>query len=292
MDEKLAALIAKKFIQRRDVKAEQSSNGDYHPVAIRDSQGNVVSYEPFGMTNLRDHMSGARTFGHYLIDSNDKCRLFAFDIDWEKNRDPSAAEPNGYTGTWCQLPDLSGLTEDVSNEQYNAMVQRYSYDARAAWRDRGHPARAWQKMKLRGLSELLARTIAEEFEIPVAVAYTGAKGLHVYGFTGEISAGEAVEAANLVLALAGGFTPLRGKNFYATEDQDPLTGYPGLSIEVFPKQASVKNGGFGNLMRVPLGRNKKNPNDPTFFVDQRAPLGTLAPHPDPVALLESGRPWL
>ena len=64
-----------------------------------------------------------------------------------------------------------------------------------------------------------------------------------------------------------------------------------LTVEIFPKQASMKDKDLGNMVRLPLGRNKKNPKDPCFFIDQTLACTELKPHPDPVHLLESGNPF-
>lgn len=293
MSDDMATLIAKRFIQRRDAKAMQKPNGDYVPVADWNPDGTRGALYPFTMADLNAHLNREQTYGHYLIDADDKCKLFAFDIDLEKNRLPSSAEPEGFTGSWCELPDLSAYPEgyDMSNEEYDSLIKTHPFDAREAWLDRAHPSRRWLKYQLRCVGEKLARTVAEEFELPVAMAYSGAKGIHVYAFTGSINAAEAREAAETTMALAGGFELFRGHNFFRTTDRHPFTGFPNLSIEIFPKQGSLEGKDLGNLMRLPLGRNQKT-QDPTFFVDQRAPLGQLVPHPDPVSLLKTGRPWL
>src|SRR5438128_2545861 len=49
-------LLSTLFVERRDVKAEQSADGKYFPV-----------YSEMTERNLRDHLSGNRTFGHYLL---------------------------------------------------------------------------------------------------------------------------------------------------------------------------------------------------------------------------------
>lgn len=281
----MATLIAKKFIQRRDAKAIQYSHGGYTPV-VDDNDRRL----PWMMEDLHAHLNRERTYGHYMIDADNKCKLFAFDIDLEKNSPPTPRRPNGFTGQWCELPNVSTLPDDITNEQYEALVKVHEFDAREAWLDRAHPSRSWTKMQLRMLAERISRTVAEEFDLPVATAYSGAKGLHVYAFTGTVDAAEAREAAELTLQLVGGIELSSGTNFFRSTDQSPLRGYPNMSIEMFPKQANLDGKDLGNLMRLPLGRNQKT-MDPTFFVDQRAPLNQLVPHPDPVALLNSGRPW-
>jgi hypothetical protein len=89
--------------------------------------------------------------------------------------------------------------------------------------------------------------------LPTAVAWSGGKGLHVYGFTG-------TKKASVVRTLAAGlmddagWLPTRGDNFFKHPQHanDPLA-YPHVTIEVFPKQDTVGSDGFGNLMALPLG---------------------------------------
>jgi hypothetical protein len=59
---------------------------------------------------------------------------------------------------------------------------------------------------------------------------------------------------------------------------------------VFPKQDSLAGKDLGNLMRLPLGRNLKNPKDPTFFIDMTTPMGVMSPI-DPVYALTTETPW-
>ena len=69
-------------------------------------------------------------------------------------------------------------------------------------------------------------------------------------------------------------------------------GYPNFDLEVYPKQDSLADKDLGNLLRLPLGRNLKNPADPTFFLDLTTPPGVMVPHGNPVQLLETGDPYL
>lgn len=279
MSNDLAELIAKRFIQRRDVKAMQSFNGnDYFPVTQRNPDDTPGPRLPFKMADLQDHLEGKRSYGHYLLDLNDTARLFAFDIDLER------------TGFYCELPDLSAFETGPTDEQFMSMVRVYSCNPQEVWRNRAHPGRTWMKFQMRSMADLLARTIYDVLELPTAAAYSGSKGVHVYGFTGPVKASEAREAADLVLDAIGEFEVKKGKNFFRHKNQDPFTGYPNISVEVFPKQESLSGKDLGNLMRLPLGRNIRS-NDPTFFVDMKKPRAILSPHPDPVELLTSGNPW-
>lgn len=257
MSDALAKLYAAKFISRPDVKAIQRSDGSYNPVR-----------SPFTKLDLVNHISGTKTYGHYTVGQDDTTKLFAFDIDFEVEG---------------QIP-----TYEWKPEEEPVMVPGRPRDE---WRKRSSPLRPFMKYGLRYISQTLARAAFDVLELPVAIAYSGCKGLHVYCFLPKgTSAHDAREGARLCLKEAGqgggGFEQSRGNNFFKHTDPE----FQMLSVEVFPKQDSMADKDLGNLMRLPLGRNLKS-KDPTFFVDCHAPMNQLVPAGDPLALLESGNPW-
>jgi len=289
----LAKLISRKFLQRPDAKAQQSADGAWHPV--REFNKATGKFDgpniPWKMRDLRDHLEGTKTFGNYMVDQNGNVKLFVLDIDLEK------------TGTWCEWPDLTldkYHTEDhtLNSERFKADTVIHQSSPREDWLDRRHPGRKWYKIQLREIADLLNRAIQKELGIQTAIAYTGSKGLHVYGFTGTCSASQARTGALLALEAAANLwpgendiIPVRGKNFYKFTDQDPTSYFNNVSIEVFPKQDAVSHGGYGNLVRLPMGKNLKNPKDPCFFIDTsilRVSGAEIVPHPDPVSLLNGG----
>ena len=73
MSKELENLIAKKFISRKDVKAVQTSDGNYRPINT-----------PWARNDLADHLAGTTTYGHYLLGQDDTCKLIAFDVDIEQ----------------------------------------------------------------------------------------------------------------------------------------------------------------------------------------------------------------
>lgn len=274
-DNAVADLFASKFIARRDVKAIQRPGGIYG-VHTRDGKADGERI-PWTRADLNAHISGQQTFGHYLLNPDDQVKLFSFDIDLEKNK--PEANPPFMPGCWVQLNPDEGTS------------QIFPIDAREAWRDRRHPGRGWLKYQLKLAAHELMYVIHSELELPTACTYTGNKGLHVYAFTGLISAADAREGAQLVMDTLGKWAPSRGTNFYRSINQDPIEGSPNLTIEVFPKQDSLGGAdGLGNLMRLPLGKNLKSPKDPTFFMDMRTPLGEFTPL-DPLAALSGRSPW-
>jgi hypothetical protein len=276
-------LIAKKFVMRKDVKAIQRADGTYNPDRSK-----------WTRQDFRDHVAGNKTFGHYICDENSQVKLFVFDIDLRTGLDK-----NGNVSgecTWVEFPDLSdpmAFNYPGADEAFAKATIAHPSTPRRDWHDRKHPGRSWYKLQLRTMAETLTQAIKKELDIPTLTAYSGNKGLHVYGFTGEMSAEDAragaliaLEAAGEAILEAGEFVATKGNHFYQYSSDDPVYGYKNLEIEVFPKQTTMDGKDLGNLVRLPLGRNLKNPKDPCFFLDQRAPLNSIVPHPDPVGLLE------
>lgn len=275
MSDVLANLIAKNFIARTDVKAIQFSNGSWapHNEFNPETHKHDGPHIPWRRQDLNDHLNRVQTYGHYLLNQDSQCKLFAFDIDLEKNAPADSTRP--FQGVWPEF------TED-------AEPTLHEFDAREAWLDRSHPSRPWQKYQLKMVASQLCKAIFEELELPCAVAYSGGKGVHVYAFTGLISAQDAREGSRIVLESIGGWEASRGDNFFRSKDRSPITGFPNLSIEVFPKQDSLDGKDLGNLMRLPLGRNLKS-SDPTFFIDMRTPMTDMRPVDAEFAI--RGNPW-
>lgn len=284
MTTELVDLIAKKFIARPDVKAQQHYSGDaYFPVVDRQTEQRL----PWAREDLEAHILGSKTFGHYLVSQDSKCKLFAFDVDLRKNEHNPKTKELTWTGAYPS-PDFYG-------ESANFTGKIVRFDPREAWKDRAHPARPWMKYQFRLVAHYLCAIIEKELAIPCAAAYSGSKGVHVYGFTGLESAADVREGAQIVLdAMAdrpfcGGVEPLRGRHFFKFSNDDPIEGFPNLSIEVYPKQDNLDNKDVGNLMRLPLGRNLKS-EDPTFFIDMTSPLNEMVPV-DPIHALTASSPF-
>lgn len=276
MNNSLVNQIAKRFIQRRDVKAVQLPDGSYAPDVKLHGK-----YDPVGFNrqHLEDHLSGLHTYGHYLLDSEDQTKLFAFDIDLEK------------TGAYCPMPNSLKLDPNITNEEFDKQYGPVECNPREIWKDRSAVvARDWYKYQMGMLARKFCKVISDDLALPCAAAYSGSKGIHVYGFTGTMPAIEVREAALLVLDIMNEWEPHRGNNFYKHILDSPSLGYPSFTVEVFPKQNTLDGKSLGNLMRLPLGRNLKS-SDPTFFIDLTTPVAELKPHGNPAALLESGDPW-
>lgn len=268
MSRELADLIASRFIARTDVKAIQHSNSDgeviYSPVRSGKPPNQVNL--PWTRDDLEAHLAGTKTFGHYLVNQDDMCKLLCFDIDLEQSGWlPTTFEPDVGPGHFERVDDLRG-----------------------AWHTRNHPARTFMKAQFHDLAHRISKVVTEITHYDVAVCYSGNKGVHIYVFFPEKrTADRARIGSDYILETFGKFEDTKGsKIFYKSVDKDPESGYPNLSIEVFPKQDSINKEGLGNLLRLPLGRNLKH-SDPTFFVDMTAPMNTLTPV-DPIRALTPG----
>ena len=244
----IANLFAKMFIARPDIKAIQRSNGDYNPVQSR-----------FTKADLLDHQDGVYTYGHYLLSEKNECKLFVFDLDLDKT-DPKHPE----------------ITYDLPSSKDEADIWQdwYHGDPRNIWLDRSRiTERDFLKYQLRVAANQICKAIQDELGIPMAVTYTGAKGVHVYGFTGSMAASAVREAADIVIESLG-LVPEKGNNFFKFPKSGRSDFQPqSITAEVYPKQTTLDGKTHGNLVRLPLGVNLKNPKDPTFFMDMRANYG-------------------
>lgn len=271
MTDNLPNLFASKFIARPDAKARQSPTGNNEWYLHTEDGKRDGKRLPWSRQALEAHIDGRETYGHYLLSQESKCKLFAFDIDLEKS------------GTVPAVPVPSEVSEVTTEEQLKVLFDNWEAsfyeetDLRAAWLTRSHPGRGFLKFQFKLMAHMLVTTIRKELDLPCAVAYSGGKGVHVYAFTGLISAADAREGAQIVLDSLGCFKPKRGEHFFVHTNEDVLEGFPNLSVEVFPKQTSLDGKDLGNLMGLPLGRNRKAPNEPKFFIDMTSPLAVMQP---------------
>lgn len=244
-----ANLLAKHFVARPDVKAFQHTNGIWTPDRSKITRND--------MTN---HLEGRHTLGHYLLDTDGVTKLFCFDIDVDKEG---------------QYVDGLGDIQPM--------------DPRKALLDANHPAQAWLIHQVRCMAEGLSLAVERQLKVKTVIVWTGGKGAHVYGLTGRVPAAEARGAARWVLDDFGVFETFRGDCFFRhVHRDDPTKGYPHVTLEVFPKQDDLDGKDLGNLLRLPLGVNRKT-GQKSFFLDPTAPKGTVAALDPSVAL--SGMLW-
>lgn len=263
MSTELQDWLIYRFIQRPGAVAVQKTNGTWAPLRENPAEPDSPLI-PWGRSLLQDHLDRKATYGHYLLDSDNNVKLFAFDIDFvDQGWLPGSYTEEGVPTDW-RLANL-----------------------RNEWHDRLSPHRSWMKYQLRAVGGKIASRIFSELGIPTAMAYSGNKGIHVYGFCDTMPAADARIAGEIVMKGLDTFTLSRGSFEWTDTNPD---GYTQVTVEVFPKQDTIDNGGFGNLMALPLGVNQKWPDDPKFFVDMRAPLNEIVPA-DPIWALSTANPW-
>lgn len=266
-DTELVKLLGQRFISRKDVKSFQGADGGWYPEKCPQckAEGATCTHRPMTMQDFMDHLSGTKTMGHYLVEPvGNTCKLFAFDLDIRKPTKPDAPEPY--------------LPVDDDGQLYNP---------REALLDDSHPMQPALRTQLRILAEMLARRAHDQLGVPVAIADSGGKGLHVYCFTGSIPAEAARSLAHGLMEGTGHFEPTRGQNFWRyTRWPDE---YQEVEIETFPKQAQVAADGMGNLMKLPLGVHRVT-GKPSRFLTVKSPLEVFAAV-DPIRALEGDLPW-
>lgn len=274
-ERELVKLLAKKFIARPDLRAMQFEDGHYEPMRPSPNGHSKFSEQhSFDMSSLLDHVRGVASYGHYMVNQQDLVKLFVLDIDIEK------------TGRLPFAVDEHGVLSDFRLA-----------NPREFWTTRQPgPARTMMKFQLRSLANEAARIIRQELDIQVAVAYSGHKGVHVYGFMPKpMKAADAREGARIAIEAIGRWKPHRGEHIFKytpdpRHNDDPEYTYEQYTMEVYPKQDSLANKDLGNLVRLPTGKNLKSPRDGAFFLDLRQALTEFVPR-DPVEALTTSDPW-
>lgn len=266
----MVRLLGTRFVARRDVKAFQRDDGAWFP-----------DRSTFTMQDFRDHLAGTKTLGHYLLDTDGNCKYFAFDIDLVKhNRDCNPGPGERCTG--CPMGfanlEISADGNPVAVGEPHVVIPRQAFlsdDERVVNTLRIH---------LRLMAEGLAYRIHKRLDIPVAIATSGHKGLHVYGFTGLMPAEACKLVAFSILEEFTCFEQFRGENFWRHTSE-----YSVLDIEVFPKQTNLDGKELGNLMKLPLGLHRVTKQRAEFLTTKSPPDRWVTM--DPEYALSGDLPW-
>lgn len=237
----LENLLAMRFIERRDVKAWQQPDGAYYP-----------DETPITRADLRSHLSGERSMGHYVVDKETgKARILCYDFDLAKS----------------------------------AVIAGTDVKPREIWADTTHPLRGELVKQLANLAHGMARFVHRMLDVPVAVSYSGSKGFHLYAFVGSEPAGEIRTVGLGLLEQLGCFVSVDGRaNTYRHVDE-----YQAVEFEVFPKHDDLKGKRLGYLLRLPLGINRKGGASSFIRFDASDP--TKISKADAVATLTGELPW-
>jgi hypothetical protein len=233
------------------------------------------------MADFEAHLNGSKTMGHYMMNENDECKLFAFDIDlldFQRFDGPHEG---------CDAATIIGEPDKIHKHPWMVRQEDGSfvgYNLREEWlKGEASPFHERLTIQLRCMAEGLALRINRTLNISVAISNSGGKGLHVYAFTG-LMPGEVLRNLALEILDGFGFVPTKGANFF----QQPHD-YKALEVEIFPKQASLQGKDLGNLMKLPLGVNRKTGIRSEFITCRVGYNGLQAM--DPIHALEGDLPW-
>lgn len=244
----IAWWIAKRFVARKDAKAEQTPRGAYNKLDVEWTVDDVV-----------DHLRGTKTYGHYMTNPDTgRTKLCAFDLDVVK-------EPTIIDGKLCESP--RDAIQDRHDPAYFPIMKQLKFMADGlAWKLH-HTARK------------------ADVPITVAMAFSGSKGVHVYGWFDEpVLTKNSRYMAELTLHDYKCFVGKRGNVFFRHTH-----AYEAIEIEVFPKQDHVEPGSYGNLMRLPLGQNLKTGGRGYFMKATRHDSNDFLFAPmDPIEALTNG----
>ena len=253
----LARLLGARFIQRRDVKTRQWGHGEhakipvggYSPVRARPvgqwSETNKGEHIPWKRSDIIDHLEGHKTYGHYLVDPEGMTRVVAFDVDFDKEFP--------FEGQILKPREVFGTD---------------------------HPGAIAMNEAVRCLADALAYRLKWKYpRLTVCTSFSGSKGIHVYGLFAEPTFASTARGTGIsVIASMVSLEPSR-------LGYKPIRESLPLEVEVFPKQEKVGRGGYGNLMRLPLGIHKKT-EGPSYFYDPTSDPTTIEPMDPTLAITE------
>ena len=161
-------------------------------------------------------------------------------------------------------------------------------DKRDVFRGEDTPERRELIATVRTITECLTHYATHRFPgVETALVYSGNKGMHGYVFLppGTPAADARLAAIEVLETFSTNapFQRVRGDHFW---QHSIMTD---VEIELFPKQDKIEAGHYGNLLRLPLGVNRKSKQE-GFFVNPNYPFELLVAD-DPVRALTSGDPW-
>ena len=265
MTSELAQTILDKFVQRHSAFAIQTDKGAYRPSAVYQcphcptksqwatcrqhggGENELIGYVPLDAARVQKHIDAEATYGHYIVDTDNTCRVLGFDIDLVKE-----VERGGVT-----------------------------INPRDIFFDKSHPLQGEIKERFTQVIHGLMERSRRISESQVVATFSGNKGFHVYVLMPEPTVAGQVRALGHQI-LEGAFEATRGDNFFKHTGWG-TTSYDEIEIEMFPKQDTVGSDGFGNLMRLPLGTHQKSGRS-GFFLDPTFPNASIKPA-DPLAVL-------
>ncbi len=250
-------LMGRLLIARRDVKAVEKVHGLWIPDRTKFTKQDFVQ-----------HLTGNRCLGTYLLDSDNNVRFFAFDVDLSDE---------------CQYFALKDMTE-IDDQEYGADAELDIDDTRhgnleSALHDPVHDGHLWARVLLRCTLDSIANAVTTVLDLVPLVVVTGGGG-HVLVPVPNLTPATDARAMAAPVMEHLGYSRLN-EVFWSA-------GGNAVSIEVFPKQDTIRNqGGLGNLIRLPLGVHSQT-GKRSFFMNYRSNItpGWVLPVIDPLSALK------
>lgn len=253
--------VAKSFgdllIARKDTKAIEKSNGwipdrKQVPRGQDPTTGELI---PFKMGDFRNHLTGDRCLGTYLLNTDNQVKFFALDIDLSSH---DGSDPKHPAPHWYAIHDPEAF-DDRSEPILD--LETHEGPLEAALHDPSNPAYRWARSILWSTMLGISQEVTRQLELPVLPVISGGGG-HIIVPLGQLT--PAVEARDLARAIMErtSFVPDKGDIFWKSPNE-----HAGVTVEVFPKQDALPDkGGFGNLLRLPLGMHMQTKKR-TYFLD-------------------------
>lgn len=246
------------LIARRDAKAVEKGDA-WMPDRERVPRGqdpNSGALIPYKMGDFKRHLLEHRCLGTYLLDPDNKVKFMAFDIDLSFKED----------SIWLKVHDPDEFHDEASLD-----LDVHHGNLEAAMHVKGEPAYRWARTLIWTQVVAICDIVKSQTGLPVLPVVTGG-GAHVLVPFGElIPAADARSLARTVMEQTG-FEPFRGDAFW----RNPSNPNSGIEVEVFPKQDRLPDkGGFGNLIRLPLGWHS-GANIRTYFLKLDSPASSPA----------------
>jgi hypothetical protein len=266
---RLARLIGGLMISRKDAKAVEVGPNDWRPDR---SGGKLLKYS---VADFRQHLLGNRCLGAYLLDSESRVRCIVFDVDLVKKK-----------GFCLRIRSIDEIERMNARGLYDGRVDPDFFvgNLEEALHDESHESHLWALTILMEVSRNIADAVRSVLGLGVLSVMTGG-GVHVIVPLPELMpAADARIMGDAVMAQVDG---LAQSSSFLYVQKSYLEDKPSsVTVEVFPKQSSVRDGGFGNLVRLPLGLHAGSQVRTFFFSGPGAPAWTYEKL-DPLGCLES-----
>jgi hypothetical protein len=221
-----ASLLGKLLINRRDRKAffRPDHQGNWHWTAVE---------SPFKMDDFVKHLTGSVALGTYMLNTDSTVKFMAIDLDLNKQ------------AKYLKIHPIDEILE-LEKQGYDWNLDLAEGNLEAALHQPSDPAHHWARIVLMGAVYAVNKAIRESLELPTLCVITGG-GAHVIAPLPEPMPASDARSAGIEIVASLPSARQRNDIFF------DYGAHNELSIEVFPKQDTLEDKPFGNLIRLPFG---------------------------------------